>query len=244
MNMNSNESLIKLRDTVLESLSHMTPPTGVAISAQPAPGKLEDAPEEDPDVRGGGAIHDELRVKKADGYESEEEPTERVGEKEAPPRVGLSAAALMRPVEESAAHASLLGPAPMEGVVKKEPAAPSTVSGNGERGPGAPMAAVGVAVQAPEAAAALAGGPAALVGNGAVPAGVPPMASAAVGGGAAVAPAMGQLVAPISMPEQVQPFPGPAALHSIPMGQARAPDPSNTQPSGSSAPETKTWPPA
>jgi hypothetical protein len=74
MNMNSRVNLLDIRDQVLKNLSQLQPPSGAAISNQPAPGKLPDTPEPDPDVRGGGQDLDDLRAVR-DGYDSDEEGT-------------------------------------------------------------------------------------------------------------------------------------------------------------------------
>jgi hypothetical protein len=64
MNMNARPDLARIRDAVLKNLAALPPPSGAAISHQPAPGMLPDAPEPDPDVRGGGKELDELRCVK------------------------------------------------------------------------------------------------------------------------------------------------------------------------------------
>jgi hypothetical protein len=66
-NTNAQAELETLRANILQSLDNLRQPSGVAIAHQPAPGRLPDAPEEDPDVRGGGQLLDELTVKK-EGY--------------------------------------------------------------------------------------------------------------------------------------------------------------------------------
>lgn len=88
MNLNTRDSLVTIRDDCLRKIAALKPPSGAAISEQPAAGKLPDAPEADPDVRGGGAELDELRVVK-DGYDSDEEAAGgRVAER--PPPVAES----------------------------------------------------------------------------------------------------------------------------------------------------------
>lgn len=254
MNMNSNDSLIKLRDTVLEILSQMKAPTGVPISAQPAPGKLEEAPEEDPDVRGGGVALDERRVVKNDGYDSDEETTERVSEKEAPARAPAAPAALPRVAEDGGGQAG--GLALMEGVVKAEPSAepatpapvPAVWSAR------APVPATGGMAVAAEAA------PAPAVAGGAAVLQQP--AAAAVEGNAdegqevatgsipaVVAPMVG-VVAPMPLQDQAKPFAGPAAVHSVPVGQVPVAEAADVRRDAqaaagtSAAPEAKPWPPA
>jgi hypothetical protein len=74
MNMNSPANLMDIRDQVLKNLSQLQPPSGAAISEQPGLGRLPDAPEPDPDVRGGGRAVEELRAVK-DGYDSDDEGT-------------------------------------------------------------------------------------------------------------------------------------------------------------------------
>lgn len=63
-NTNRMSDLEALRTEILQNLDSLRQPSGVAIAAQPAPGRLPDAPEEDPDVRGGGQLLDELTIKK------------------------------------------------------------------------------------------------------------------------------------------------------------------------------------
>lgn len=63
-NTNTTGDLEKLRTEILQNLDSLRKPSGVAIAPQPAPGRLPDAPEEDPDVRGGGQLHEELHVNK------------------------------------------------------------------------------------------------------------------------------------------------------------------------------------
>ena len=63
-NTNSAQDLETLRTEILQNLDSLRKPSGVAIAPQPAPGRLPDAPEEDPDVRGGGQLLDELNIKK------------------------------------------------------------------------------------------------------------------------------------------------------------------------------------
>lgn len=89
MNMNTKPQLLKIRDQVLRNLSTLPPPSGAAISHQPAPGILPDPPEADPDVRGGGKELDDVRIVK-DGYDSDEEGAgNRVVERA--PEVGVTA---------------------------------------------------------------------------------------------------------------------------------------------------------
>lgn len=248
MNMNSNDSLIKLRDTVLEILSQMKAPSGVPISAQPAPGKLEDAPEEDPDVRGGGVALEERRVVKNEGYDSDEETTERVSEKEPPAPAAAAPAALPRAAEEGGGQGS--GPAPMEGVVKAEPsstlAAPAPVlvewavrapapaaEGISPATEAKPAVAAGAAVLQQPAAAAVEGN---AVEGQAVATGPTPTA---------VAPMVG-VIAPMPLQDQAKPF----AVHSVPVGQVPVAEAADVRREGQAAagtgaaPDAKTWPPA
>ena len=55
MNSNHRADLAKVRDAILKNLAALPPPGGAPLAAQPAAGKPADAPEEDPDARGGGA---------------------------------------------------------------------------------------------------------------------------------------------------------------------------------------------
>jgi hypothetical protein len=88
MNMNTKPQLLKICDQVLRNLSTLPPPSGAAISYQPAPGILPDPPEADPDVRGGGKELNDMRIVK-DGYDSDEEGTgNRVVERA--PEVGVT----------------------------------------------------------------------------------------------------------------------------------------------------------
>ena len=63
-NTNTTDDLKALRTEILQNLDSLRKPSGVAIAPQPSPAKLPDAPEEDPDVRGGGQLHDELNINK------------------------------------------------------------------------------------------------------------------------------------------------------------------------------------
>lgn len=240
MNMNTNDSLIKLRDTVLEILSKMQPPTGVPISAQPAAAKLEDAPEADPDVRGGGPVLDELRVQPKDGYDSDEETTERVSEKEPPSRIEAAAPAVpMAAAENGRGPAG--GPALLDGGVKAEvgvaPAAPAPLAEWAPRAPeagaeAAPAAAAGGAAAEPPAA-----GPVA------EQAGAPQVTGGGVSG--AASPMVG-VVAPMPLQDQTQLFKGPTAVHSVPVGQAPVAEVAGAQTGAgiSIAPDASAWPPA
>ena len=241
MNMNSNDSLVKLRDGILELLSKMRPPSGVAIAQQPAAAKLEDVPEGDPDVRGGGALQEEQRVQRTNGYDSDEETTERVCEKEPPP-VAVRAV--------GGVAGSMGGPAPMEGVVKAEAdvkpevrlwAVPATVAAAGLRADAVPAA-------APAAPVAGAAGAAALD-QGAGGASISNVAAApGVAGGPMPAPAptpaapMVGVVAPMPMQDQAKPFAGPAAVHSVPVGQAPVPDGAPASAGGGAAADARPWP--
>jgi hypothetical protein len=51
--------------------------------------ELPDAPEEDPDVRGGGQTHDEGRIVK-DGYDSDEEADDGRGARRVSPALVMS----------------------------------------------------------------------------------------------------------------------------------------------------------
>lgn len=64
-NMNSKEYLNLLVEEVLKNLSKVTPAPSVGIGNPTAPlTKAEEAPEEDPDVRGGGTGHEDRRVER------------------------------------------------------------------------------------------------------------------------------------------------------------------------------------
>jgi hypothetical protein len=173
MNLNSQDDLSRIRTEVLRNVAALPPPSGAAIGPVPAVGKIPDAPEPDPDVRGGGREHDERRVIK-DGYDSDEEPANgRVLSSE-----GAAAAATA-----AAPHASAgIGCGGAE--LKSEAAAPSdgpyaVAAGSDENGGGRVPGPSGP----PSAAGSLAGsGAASRVGSGSAPAhssagGAEPMAA-------------------------------------------------------------------
>eukprot|EP00887_Chlorella_sp_A99_P004939 scaffold4.g4939.t1 len=180
-NINTRESLDRIRTTILENLSQLPPAPSAQMAVAPPQVAKPELPEEEMEVRGGGQAYDDKRVVKEHDYASDEEDDSD------------------RPARNEQSHAD--GGAPPAAAAAEIPSAPAAVAAAAapaeptEPAPAAvPAAAAAEPAAEPAAAAPAASSDAAFLGAVGVPAEQP-------AAGAAPAPVAPPVAAPAAAPD-------------------------------------------